>query len=145
MPVLEAMAAGVPVLTSNRSALPEVAGDAALAVDPEDSEALRAALCELAGNDDLRAKLGHSPFDYGAQLPGEMELAKAYNLSRGTIRAALDILAKIRQTLERLNVLQGLQQVVGLAGGDVVVAVEKRDGSGVEVLITGDDILQARQ
>lgn len=44
--------------------------------------------------DDLRAKLGHSPFDYGAQLPGEIELAKAYNLSRGTIRAALDILAK---------------------------------------------------
>ena len=34
MPVLEAMAAGVPVLTSNRSALPEVAGDAALLIDP---------------------------------------------------------------------------------------------------------------
>jgi GntR family transcriptional regulator, arabinose operon transcriptional repressor len=44
--------------------------------------------------DDLRAKLGHSPFEHGAQLPGEMDLAKAYNLSRGTIRAALDILAK---------------------------------------------------
>ena len=44
--------------------------------------------------DDLRAKLGHSPFDYGALLPGEMDLARAYNLSRGTIRAALDILAK---------------------------------------------------
>jgi GntR family transcriptional regulator, arabinose operon transcriptional repressor len=44
--------------------------------------------------DDLRAKLGHSPFDYGAQLPGELDLAKAYNLSRGTIRAALDILAR---------------------------------------------------
>ncbi len=44
--------------------------------------------------DDLRAKLGHPPFDYGAQLPGEIDLAKAYNLSRGTIRAALDILAK---------------------------------------------------
>ena len=44
MPVLEAMAAGVPVLTSNRSALPEVAGDAALLVDPEDTEALGAAL-----------------------------------------------------------------------------------------------------
>ena len=34
MPVLEAMAAGVPVVTSNGSALPEVAGDAALLVDP---------------------------------------------------------------------------------------------------------------
>ncbi|MBI1258358.1 MAG: substrate-binding domain-containing protein [Chloroflexi bacterium] len=43
--------------------------------------------------DDLRSKLGHSPFDYGSLLPGEIELTKAYNLSRGTIRKALDILA----------------------------------------------------
>jgi DNA-binding transcriptional regulator YhcF (GntR family) len=43
--------------------------------------------------DDLRMKFGHSPFEYGALLPGELELSKAYNLSRGTIRKALDILA----------------------------------------------------
>ena len=36
LPVLEAMASGVPVLTSNRASLPEVAGDAAMFVDPED-------------------------------------------------------------------------------------------------------------
>jgi glycosyltransferase involved in cell wall biosynthesis len=47
MPVLEAMQAGIPVLTSNRSALPEVAGDAALLVDPEDTDALRRALRDL--------------------------------------------------------------------------------------------------
>src|ERR1017187_10838704 len=47
MPVLEAMAAGVPVIASNRSALPEVAGDAAVLVDPESSEALGVALREL--------------------------------------------------------------------------------------------------
>jgi alpha-1,3-rhamnosyl/mannosyltransferase len=40
LPVLEAMASGIPVLTSNRSSLPEVAGDAALLVDPEDVDAL---------------------------------------------------------------------------------------------------------
>jgi glycosyltransferase involved in cell wall biosynthesis len=44
LPVLEAMARGVPVVSSNRSALPEVAGDAALLVDPEDRRALRAAI-----------------------------------------------------------------------------------------------------
>jgi GntR family transcriptional regulator, arabinose operon transcriptional repressor len=43
--------------------------------------------------DDLRTKLGHSPFEYGSLLPGEFELSKGYNLSRGTIRKALDILA----------------------------------------------------
>lgn len=53
MPVLEAMAAGVPVITSNRSALPEVAGDAALLVDPEDTQAIGNALRELALNQDL--------------------------------------------------------------------------------------------
>jgi glycosyltransferase involved in cell wall biosynthesis len=57
MPVLEAMAAGVPVLTSNRSALPEVAGDAALLVDPEDSGNLSEALRELTRNSILREDL----------------------------------------------------------------------------------------
>jgi glycosyltransferase involved in cell wall biosynthesis len=57
MPVLEAMAAGVPVITANRSALPEVAGDAALLVDPENSEALGQALRELTINVDLCREL----------------------------------------------------------------------------------------
>ena len=53
MPVLEAMAAGVPVIASNRSALPEVVGDAAVLVDPDDTEALRQALLEVTLNADL--------------------------------------------------------------------------------------------
>jgi glycosyltransferase involved in cell wall biosynthesis len=57
MPVLEAMAAGTPVLTSNRSALPEVAGDAAALVDPEDAGALAESLRALAHNDDFRLEL----------------------------------------------------------------------------------------
>ena len=43
--------------------------------------------------DDLRSKLGSEGFEVGQLLPGEHELSKAYNLSRGTIRKALDILA----------------------------------------------------
>lgn len=58
MPVLEAMAAGTPVVTSNRSALPEVAGDAALLVDPEDANALAGAMLQLAENPELRDGLG---------------------------------------------------------------------------------------
>jgi glycosyltransferase involved in cell wall biosynthesis len=57
MPVLEAMAGGAPVLTSNRSALPEVAGDAAVLVDPEDTEALIEALRGMAGDEALRQEL----------------------------------------------------------------------------------------
>ena len=57
MPVLVAMAGCAPVLTSNRSALPEVAGDAAVLVDPENTEALIAALREMAGDEALRQDL----------------------------------------------------------------------------------------
>lgn len=54
MPVLDAMAHGVPVLTSNRSAMPEVAGDAALLVDPLD---MGDALFRLASDESLRDDL----------------------------------------------------------------------------------------
>jgi glycosyltransferase involved in cell wall biosynthesis len=57
LPVLEAMASGVPVITSNRSSLPEVAGDAALLVDPTQAEALAAAMSALLHDDALRQAL----------------------------------------------------------------------------------------
>ena len=57
IPVLEAMAHGVPTLTSSRSSLPEVAGDAALLVDPLDTEAIAVALERLAEDTALRADL----------------------------------------------------------------------------------------
>ncbi len=47
LPLLEAMASGVPVLTSNRSCMPEVTAGAALLVDPDDVEAIRAQLTRL--------------------------------------------------------------------------------------------------
>jgi glycosyltransferase involved in cell wall biosynthesis len=59
LPVLEAMARGVPVACSDRSSLPEVAGDAALLFDPEDVDAIRSAterlLTDAALADRLRA------------------------------------------------------------------------------------------
>jgi alpha-1,3-rhamnosyl/mannosyltransferase len=47
LPVLEAMASGIPVITSNRAALPEVAGEAAIMVDPDDRDALREAMLRM--------------------------------------------------------------------------------------------------
>jgi glycosyltransferase involved in cell wall biosynthesis len=57
LPVLEAMAHGVPVLTSDRSSLPEVAGDAALLIDPLDRGAIAKGLIRLLGDGDLRSRL----------------------------------------------------------------------------------------
>ena len=58
MPVLDAMANSVPVITSRRSALPEVAGDAALLVNPEDTEEIAAALVRLASDEALVRRPG---------------------------------------------------------------------------------------
>jgi glycosyltransferase involved in cell wall biosynthesis len=54
IPVLEAMSARVPVITSNTGALAEVAGDAALLVDPRDVEDISAAMETLVKNRELR-------------------------------------------------------------------------------------------
>jgi glycosyltransferase involved in cell wall biosynthesis len=57
IPVLEAMSAGTPVLTSATTALPEVAGGAALLVDPLDEEAIAAGMARLLKDKRLRTSL----------------------------------------------------------------------------------------
>lgn len=57
MPALEAMAAGVPVLASNRASVPEVVGDAGLQVDPADGAAVAGGMERLMVDAELRAKL----------------------------------------------------------------------------------------
>jgi len=53
-PILEAMTYGVPVITSNVSSMPEVAGDAALLVDPNDVKGLADAMNKILENGDMR-------------------------------------------------------------------------------------------
>ncbi len=57
LPPLEAMACGTPVVTSNVSSLPEVAGDAALLVDPYDVDAIADGIHRVVTDDGLRADL----------------------------------------------------------------------------------------
>jgi glycosyltransferase involved in cell wall biosynthesis len=57
LPVLEAMSCGCPVLTSSASSLPEVAGDAAVLVDPESADAISAGLERLLTDAALRVRL----------------------------------------------------------------------------------------
>jgi alpha-1,3-rhamnosyl/mannosyltransferase len=56
-PVIEAMSSGCPVITSDRSSLVEVAGDAAMLVDPEDAEAIANAIVRLVEDDGERRRL----------------------------------------------------------------------------------------
>jgi len=57
--MVEAMACGCPVITTRRTALAEVAGDAAVDVDPEDADAIGEALVRVATDPVLRADLSH--------------------------------------------------------------------------------------
>lgn len=57
MPVLEAMACGVPVITSNTSSIPEIAGNAARLIDPYKTESIAEAILELGENVQLQSEL----------------------------------------------------------------------------------------
>jgi glycosyltransferase involved in cell wall biosynthesis len=57
LPVLEAMACGTPVITSNQSALPESAGDAGVLIDPLDDEELAAVMLEMLEGGQRRGEL----------------------------------------------------------------------------------------
>ncbi len=63
MPVLEAMACGAPVITSNTTSLPEVAGDAAILVDPLDARELGEAMVRVLSDEKLREALREKGFE----------------------------------------------------------------------------------
>jgi len=88
LPIVEAMACGAPVLTSNLSALPETAGGAARLVDPHDGAALTAALAELLDDAEARHELSR------------LGLQRAASLSwRHTALTLLDLLQTPKRTL----------------------------------------------
>lgn len=57
-PIIEAQSFGVPVITSNKSSMPEVAGDGAILVDPENLAEIADAILQLNSNPGLRIELG---------------------------------------------------------------------------------------
>ncbi len=86
LPLLEAMACGVPVVTSNISSMPEVAGDAAVLVDPRDADGLAAAIARLLRDGALRDRLR------------EAGIARARQFSwEATARRTLDAYASVVQ------------------------------------------------
>ena len=67
IPIIEAMRLGVPVITSSVTSMPEVAGDAALLVDPFDINSIASALTTLSNDQDLRTDLikkGNERYQY---------------------------------------------------------------------------------
>jgi glycosyltransferase involved in cell wall biosynthesis len=71
MPVLEAMHAGLPVVTSNTGALAEVAGDAALLADPQSPKAIAEGMSSLLANGNLRESLRTKGYARAAEFSWE--------------------------------------------------------------------------
>jgi len=80
MPILEAMANGVAVVTSRISAMPEVAGDAALLVDPLNVDEIAHALLRAATDDELRARLIPKGLDRARQFSWEDAAEKTWQV-----------------------------------------------------------------
>jgi len=71
LPVLESMLLGTPVLTSTEASIPEVAGDAAILVDPYDSAAIRRAIIKLDADEGLREELSARGIQQAAKFSEE--------------------------------------------------------------------------
>ena len=86
LPILEAMACGVPTITSNRSSMPEVAGDGAILIDPDDTEELSRQIRNVFSNEGLALELQQKGFDQAAKFSWE--------------KTARDTLAAIKEVAE---------------------------------------------
>ena len=80
MPVLEAMACGAPVITSKTTALGEVAGDAALLVDPYNARELADRMIELLESESLRASLKTKGFARTKQYSWTQPVLQTHDL-----------------------------------------------------------------
>ncbi|MCZ6501153.1 MAG: glycosyltransferase family 1 protein, partial [Gammaproteobacteria bacterium] len=85
LPILEAMSHGVPVITGNCSAMPEVAGDGALLVDPDSVAEIKASMSKLYADRELRTELsekaGKQAENFSWQLTADQTLAQIKRLA----------------------------------------------------------------
>ena len=87
LPVLEAMQLGTPVITSNRASLTEVAGDAALIVDPYDVSALSAAIARIDRDADLRSNMRQAGLAQAARFSLGEHRRRLHALYSGVLAA----------------------------------------------------------
>lgn len=80
LPPLEAMACGVPVVASNVSSIPEVVGDAALLVDPNDPKQIAARILEIVENESLRHELIFKGLNQAAKFKWEKTAKKMLDI-----------------------------------------------------------------
>ena len=83
LPILEAMACGIPVACSRRASLPEVAGDAGLLFEPEEIESMAEVMSELALRDSLRSELREKGLVHAATYNWRRTARETLNILKG--------------------------------------------------------------
>ncbi len=71
LPILEAMQSGIPVITSNVSSMPEVAGDACELIDPYDIDALESAITKVLSSDEIQSQMVEKGLEQAAKFSWE--------------------------------------------------------------------------
>jgi glycosyltransferase involved in cell wall biosynthesis len=91
LPILEAMACGCPVVTSNTTAMPETAGGAAVLADPRDAESLAGAILEACGEAGERLReegpVRAGQFTWAATAAGTLEVYRQVYAGRSRVGA----------------------------------------------------------
>ena len=85
LPVLEALSCGAPVITANAGSLPEVAGDAAMYVDPYSEESIKDQIYKLYNDAPLRSKMSEK----GLRQAGQYSWKKTADMTYRAYQAAL--------------------------------------------------------
>ena len=102
LPVIEAMSCGVPVVTSRGSSLEEVAGTAALSIDPLDVEAIAQAIVKVLGDSELRKQLSEAGLARSKQFSYKDAARQTVAVYEGVIgtEGALKSPHSVRKALE---------------------------------------------
>jgi len=86
LPILEAMACGTPVITSNRSSMPEIAGDAAVLFNPDNQQELYSTMMLLIQDEELRSEMSRKGIIQAAKYSWEKTARKTLKIYEDAYR-----------------------------------------------------------
>ena len=85
MPILEALSSGVPVITSNISAMPEAAGPDSRLIDPKSPDEIASSIIDILSDDSLRHNMIENGYSYSQKFDNKIVTEQMLQLYQSTI------------------------------------------------------------